>query len=150
MPTECKLDIHKEVWDLGGVMTAEFYDVAGHPCRVVHENDEIRIVVVLKLTGRILNYLCNTKICVQVAFESCGTGPEDSVHQWKVLNPCAPGGDRYEFDFRIPAGRLTAGECGTQYELCITVGSKDCCDKVGFIFGTCKDFDITVLPADVN
>jgi hypothetical protein len=28
--------------------------------------------------------------------------------------------------------------------------SKDCCGKVGFIFGTCKDINITVLPADVN
>lgn len=148
MPTECTIDVHKEVWDLGGTMTAQFYNPAGEPCLVVHENQELRVVVTVKLTGRILNYLCNTKICVQLAFESCGSGPEGELHEWKTLVPCET--DTYTFEFRVPSGRLTAGECGRQYELCITLGSKDCCGKVGFIFGTCKDLDITVLPADVN
>ena len=150
MTTECKLDIHKEAWDLGGTMSAELFDEKGGPCALIHENQELRIIVTLKLTGRILNYLCNTQICVEVAFESCGSGVEIERHDWKVLNPCAPGGDTYVFDFRIPPGTLPAGECGKQYELCITLGSKDCCNKVGFIFGTCKDFNITVAPADVN
>ena len=148
--TECKLDIHKEAWDLGGVMTAEFFDAAGEPCLVIHEDQDLRVRVTVTLTGRILHYLCNTSICVAIGFESCGSGPEFEVHDWKVLNPCAPGGDTYVFDFRVPGGGLPAGECGKQYELCITLGSKDCCGKVGFIFGTCKDINITVLPADVN
>ena len=150
MPTDCKLDIHKETWDLGGTMTAEFFDVAGEPCYVIHEDQMLRVRVTVHLTGRILHYLCNTSIGVSVAFESCGSGPEFEVCDWKTLTPCAPGGDTYQFEFNIAGSRLGGGECGRRYELCITLGSKDCCGKVGFIFGACHDFSITVLPADVN
>ncbi len=148
--TECELDIHKETWDLGGKMAVEFIGPTGEPCHVVHENQEFKVKVKVTLTGRILNYLCNTSICVCVAFESCGSGPEFEICDWKTVNPCQPGGDTYDFEFTVPASRLGSGECGRQYKLCITLGSKDCCGKVGFIFGTCHDIGLTVLPADVN
>jgi hypothetical protein len=148
--TECKLDVHKEIWDLGGTMTARFYNKSdpSEPTGVIHEDETLLVKIRLVLTGRILNYLCNTSVGVSVAFESCGSGGEFEICQWQELYPC----DRntYDFEFEVPGGRLRSGECGRQFELCITLSSKDCCGKVGFIFGTCKDINITVLPADVN
>ncbi len=150
MGQKCKLDIHQEIWDLGGYLEAEFLTPDGEPCKLVHEDQAVHIHVTVHLTGSILHYLCNTEMCVTVAYESIGTGPEGEFTQGKTLTPCREGGDTYTFDFDIPAGTLTAGECGKQYEIAITLGSKDCCGHVGFIFGTCKDFNITVVPADVN
>ena len=43
------------------------------------------------------------------------------------------------YEFEVPGSRLRPGECGKQYELCITLSSKDCCGRVGFIFGTCAE-----------
>jgi hypothetical protein len=148
--TRCKLDIHREIWDLGGTMTAEFYNASDptEPTGVIHEDETLRVRVTIELTGRILGYLCNTKIGVSLAFESCGSGFEGEWCQWQELYPCEQ--DTYYFDFEIPGRRLRAGECGKQYELCITLSSKDCCGRVGFIFGTCREATITVLPTDVS
>lgn len=151
MPTtECVLDIHKEVWDLGGVMTANVYNAADPAHPILHENETLVVEITVRLTGRILHYLCGTEICVNIAFESCGSGVETEYHKWVKIDPCGPGGDTYIFKFELPPGTLPAGECGKQYELCTTLGSKDCCGHVGFIFGTCKDLNITVAPTDVN
>ena len=150
MGHKCKLDIHQEIWDLGGELEAEFLTPDGEPCRMIHEDQAVRIRVTVRLTGNILHYLCDTEMCVTVAYESIGTGPEDEFTKGLTLYPCRDGGDTYTFDFDIAAGTLTAGECGKQYEIAITLGSKDCCGHVGFIFGTCRDFNITVVPADVN
>lgn len=146
----CKLDVHQEVWDLGGTLEAEFLGPDGEPCTLVHADQDFRIHVTVRLTGRILSYLCNTEMCVTVAYESIGTGPEGELTKGQTLNPCREGGDTYTFDFEIQGGTLSAGDCGKQYEIAITLGSKDCCGRAGFIFGTCKDFNITVVPADVN
>jgi hypothetical protein len=150
MGHKCKLDIHQEIWDLGGELEAEFLTPDGEPCKLVHEDQAVRIRVTVRLTGNILHYLCDTEMCVTVAYESIGTGPEGEFTKGLTLYPCREGGDTYTFDFDIAAGTLKAGECGKQYEIAITLGSKDCCGHVGFIFGTCKDFNITVVPADVN
>jgi hypothetical protein len=148
--TECTLDIHKEVWDLGGTMTAQFYNKSDptEPVGVIHEDETLLVRIRVTLTGRIVSYLCNTKIGVSLAFESCGPGGEFETCQWQELYPC----ERltYDFEFEVPGRRLRAGQCGRQYELCITLSSKDCCGKVGFIFGTCKGITVTVLPTDVS
>lgn len=150
MGHQCKLDVHPEIWDLDGYLEAEFLTPEGEPCKLVHEDQDVRIRVTVHLTGRILHYLCETQVCVTVGYESIGTGPEGEFSKSQTLHPCRDNGDTYVFDFDIDAGTLKAGECGKQYEIAIVLGSRDCCGKVGFIFGTCKDFNITVVPADVN
>ncbi|MGH8897968.1 MAG: hypothetical protein ACRDZ4_13345 [Egibacteraceae bacterium] len=148
-PTPCIIDVHPNVFDLTGELIAEFFNtVATDPVGVVHEDQTLKVKVTVTLHGRILHYLCNTELCVSLAFESCGSGPEGEFTKWQKLDPCRT--NVYTFEFDLPGGVLKAGECGKQYKLCITLGSKDCCGKVGFIFGTCKDFTITVLPADVS
>lgn len=151
MNVPCTLDIHDEIWDLTGEMTAEWRNRAtGEICRVVHENQASYVKVQLTLHGRILHYLCGTQICVCLAFESCGSGSEFEKCVWKEVKPCEPGGNVLDFEIDILPGELPAGECGKQYRLCVTVGSKDCCGKSGFIYGTCHDWSITVLPTDEN
>lgn len=118
------------------------------PVSFVHEDQVLVVRAQVTLGGKILNYLCNTQLCVCLAFESCGSGPEGEICRWVTLDPCRT--NVYDFEFELPAGSLKAGECGKSYEICLTLGSKDCCGKVGFIFGRCNDFDITVLPADVS
>ena len=148
--TECTLDIHREVWDLGGTMTAQFYNQSdpSEPTGVIHEDETLLVRITVTLTGRIVSYLCNTQIGVSVAFESCGPGGEFETCRWQELYPCER--DTYYFEFEVPGSRLRAGPCGRQYELCITLSSRDCCGRVGFIFGTCKGINITVLPTDVS
>lgn len=148
--TECTFDAHPEIWDLGGTISAEAYNQNDPNDPILHEDQTLIVEITVRLTGRILHYLCGTQICVNVAFESCGTGPERDFHQWQTIEPCRAGGDTYVFRFELAPGTLPAGECGKQYELCISIGSKDCCGHVGFIFGSCKDLNISVAPADVN
>lgn len=147
---ECVIDIHRNIFDLQGTLTAKFYNQSdmNEPVGFVHEDQVLVVKVTVTLAGKILNYLCNTQLCVCLAFESCGSGPEGEFCQWVTLDPCNK--ETYDFQFQLPAGTLTSGECGKNYDICITLGSKDCCGKIGFIFGRCKDFDITVLPADVS
>lgn len=150
MSMYCELDVHPEIWDLTGTLTGEVIGPNGEPCKAVHVDQSMKIKVTVELGGRILHYLCNTQIGVSLAFESCGSGVEGEWCKWLTIEPCKPGGNTLVFEFEVGRGVLSTSECGRQYEICITVGSKDCCGKVGFIFGTCHDFNITVLPADVN
>jgi len=149
-PNECIIDVHPNIFDLTGKLTVDFYNATSptEPVTFVHEDQVLVVKVRVELGGRILNYLCNTHLCVCLAFESCGSGPEGEICEWLMLDPGNT--NVYTFEFRLPAGKLPSGECGKSYDICITLGSKDCCGKVGFIFGRCKDFQITVLPADVS
>jgi hypothetical protein len=146
----CQIDVHRNLFDLSGTLTTDIYNktAPNEPVGFVHEDQVLVVKVTVTLAGKILGYLCNTQLCVCLAFESCGSGAEDEFCEWVTLDPCNK--TTYEFFFELPANTLKAGSCGKTYEICITLGSKDCCGKVGFIFGRCKDFDITVLPADVS
>ena len=44
----------------------------------------------------------------------------------------------WKFTFDVPAGTFNPGECGRECHLCITLGSRDCCGKVGL---AAADFD---------
>lgn len=129
-PNECIIDVHPNIFDLTGKLTVDFYNETNptEPITFVHEDQVLVVKVNVELGGRILNYLCNTSLCVCLAFESCGSGPEGEICEWQMLDPCNT--NVYCFEFRLPAGHLTAGECGKTYDICITLGSKDCCGNV--------------------
>ena len=86
-----------------------------------------------------------------MAFGCGGGGSEGEFCQCSELegdhDPCDA--NVFVFDFDLPGGTLVAGPCGKQYDICITLGSKDCCGVPGFVSGSCKDFHITVMPAVV-
>jgi hypothetical protein len=151
---KCVIDVHPNRFDLRATLETTFHNETNpeEPVGFVHEGQTLIIKVRVGLSGGILDYLCNTQIGVCVGYESCGSGPEGELPpQWQTLSPCGqPDPYVLEFDFSLPGGVLVAGECGKVYGICITLSSKDCCGKVGFVFGSCEDFSITVLPADVS
>lgn len=152
--TCCTIDVEPKIWDLSGTMTTEFYNKTDptEPCGMVHEDQALIVKVTVVLKGNILHYLCDTQLCVCLAFESCGSGREGEICKYIKLegqhDPCTT--NTFCFEFELPGGYLSGGECGRQYGICITLGSKDCCGHPGFIFGTCKGIHITVLPAVVH
>jgi len=146
----CTIETKPQVWDLGGTMQVTVGRPGGESEDLtVHEGEELKITATVTLTGRIRHYLCDTWLCVCLAYESCGSGPEGELCEWIELegeyDPCRT--DTFPFTFTLPGGKLTSGECGREYQLCLTLGSKDCCKKVGFIFGSCRGITLTVLPA---
>jgi hypothetical protein len=158
MPTDivsgpkCTLEARPHIWDLGGTMHATFADKSD-PTKPVGfiESDHVLVVkVTVTLTGRIRYYLCNTHLCVDLAFQACGRGSCGDCCKTICLegddSPCNT--DTWVFDFEFPAGTFTTGECGREYELCITLGSRDCCGRTGFVFGSCHEYTITVTPPD--
>ena len=152
--TQCILEPRPHIWDLGGTMTASFADKSnpGEPVGFINSNQVLEVTVTVTLTGSVLNYLCNTSMCVCLAFEACGCGPTGDFCEWIELtgdnSPC----NRREWKFVIdvPAGTFNPGECGREYHLCITLGSKDCCGKVGFVYGSCDAYTITVVPPQTD
>lgn len=145
----CEIDIHPNLFDLKGTMTTSFYNKSDmkEPTGFIHADQTLVVKTRVSLSGRILSYLCKTQLCVCASFESCGKGIEDDFCDWKTLeDPCKI--KDYDFEIEVPANKLTSGHCGKDYTVCVVLGSKDCCGKVGFIFGRCRHFSITVLPAD--
>jgi hypothetical protein len=152
--TPCKLEPRKNIWDLGGTLTATFADKTdpSEPVGFIDSDQVLLVTVTVKLTGRIKNYLCQTSLCVCLAFEACGPGSTGDFCKTIFLDgqysPCKT--DTWVFDFEVPAGTFNPGNCGREYELCITLGSRDCCGKVGFVFGSCHDYTITVSPPQTD
>ena len=150
----CKIEPRPHIWDLGGTMTASFADKTNpsEPVGFIDSNQVLLVTVTVTLTGRIRYYLCDTTLCVSLAFSACGPGSTGDFYKTIYLegaySPCNT--DTWVFEFEIPGGTFSPGECGREYELCITLGSKDCCGKVGFVFGTCHDYHLTVSPPETD
>jgi len=148
--TPCTLEVRPHIWDLAGTMTATFADKSdpAAPVGFIDSDQTLQVKVTVTLTGKIRYYLCDTTLCVCLAFEACGVGSCGDCCKTICLegdySPCQT--DTWVFEFDIPPGTFSPGECGREYELCITLGSKDCCGKVGFVFGSCHDYTITVSP----
>jgi hypothetical protein len=147
----CTLEIDPKIWDLGGTMTATFADPSDpdEPVGFLDANQPLQVTVTVTLTGKIVNYLCDTWLCVCLSFEACGCPSYGCFPEWIELtgnnSPCKT--NKFTFVINVPANTFDPGECGRRYTLCITLGSKDCCGKVGFLFGTCHDYSIDVTPA---
>jgi hypothetical protein len=135
-------------------MTATFADKSdpAEPVGFIDSNQTLLVTVTVTLTGRIRYYLCDTSLCVGLAFEACGPGSTGDFCKTIVLtgadSPCQK--NQWVFLFEIPPGTFTTCDCGREYTLCITLGSKDCCGKVGFVFGSCHDYTITVSPPETD
>ena len=150
----CKLEPRPHIWDLGGTMTASFADKTNpsEPVGFIDSNQVLLVTVTVTLTGRVRYYLCDTTLCVSLAFSACGPGSTGDFYKTIYLegpySPCNT--DTWVFEFEVPGGTFSPGECGREYELCITLGSKDCCGKVGFVFGSCHEYHLTVSPPETD
>jgi hypothetical protein len=151
---KCVLETRPHIWDLGGTMEAKFADQSNpdEPVGFIDTNQTLLVTVTVTLTGRIKNYLCNTSLCMCLAFEACGPGSSGDFCKTIYLDgkdsPCQT--DTWVFEFVVPPDTFSPGCCGREYTLCITLGSKDCCGKVGFVFGSCHDYKLTVSPAQTD
>ncbi|MGH3515067.1 MAG: hypothetical protein ACRDQI_12955 [Pseudonocardiaceae bacterium] len=149
--TTCTIDVSPVFLTLTADLSTKVFNVTDpdEPVGFVHEDQDLKVQVTVTLNGTLVNYLCDTELCVCLAFESCGSGPEGEFCQNITLegdyDPCNT--HCFVFEFDLPGGTLIAGPCGKQYDICITLGSRDCCGIPGFVFGSCKDFHISVLPA---
>jgi hypothetical protein len=152
---KCRLEVRPEIWDLSGEMYAAF-SVEGSPpmpTGFMNSNQTLQVVVTVELQGNILNYLCETRMCVCLAFEACGCAPvERDLYKCIILTgdqgPCRT--HHWEFVIDVPPGTFNPGRCGREYTLCITLGSQDCCGKVGFVYGSCDMYKITVVPPQTD
>jgi hypothetical protein len=148
---KCTLEARPHIWDLGGTMSAFFADKLNpaREIRFIDADHTLLVTVTVSLTGKIMYYLCDTTLCVSLAFEACGRAPSgDTCRSISLSGPDSPcNKSEWVFEFEIPPGKFEPGDCGREYELCITLGSRDCCGKVGFVFGSCHEYTITVTPA---
>jgi hypothetical protein len=112
------------------------------PTDIISTNQELIVKVKWCVLGDLRRHLCGTW-CVCVSWESCGPALEGQWCQRLPFDPCLPDDKCYEAIFRFEPGRLSAGDCGTIYCLCVTLSSEaDCPDGTrypGLIFGFCKD-----------
>lgn len=115
------------MFTLSATMNTVFSNVTDptEPVGIVHEDQILRVRTTVTLAGTLVRYLCDTQLCVCLAFESCGSGPEGEF--CKTINlegdndPCIT--QTFVFEFDLPAHTLVAGECGKQYDICITLAS---------------------------
>ena len=148
---KCTIEPRSHIWDLHGTMTAFFADKLNpyEEVKFIDSDHTLLVKVTVTLKGRIRYYLCDTHLCVGLAWQACGHGSCGDCCKSICLegpdSPCQK--DTWEFDFEVPPNTFTTGDCGREYELCITLGSKDCCGKVGFVFGSCHEYTLTVTPA---
>lgn len=150
----CQLEVLPHIWDLHGTMHAEFFDASNPPLPVgfIEADQTLEVVVTVELAGKILNYLCETTLCVCLAFEACGRAPSgDFCEQIYLTGPNSPCKvNTWVFRFTVPPNTFEPGQCGREYHLCITLGSRDCCGKVGFVYGSCDAYRLTVTPSQTD
>ena len=114
----CKLEPRPHIWDLGGTMTATFADKTNpsEPVGFIDSNQVLLVTVTVTLTGRIRYYLCDTTLCVCLAFSACGPGSTGDFYKTIYLegpySPCNT--DTWVFEFEVPGrhvqpGRVRAG-----------------------------------------
>jgi hypothetical protein len=117
--TPCTLEVRPHIWDLGGTMTATFADASdpAEPIGFIDSDQTLRVRVTVTLTGKIRYYLCDTSLCVCLAFEACGVGSSGDFCKTILLagdeSPCQA--QAWVFDFDIPPGTFNPGDCGREY-----------------------------------
>jgi hypothetical protein len=125
---------------LTGTMEVFAYEENSDEAKTIVSTDEdVTIKVVVRLQGLILHQLCG-QLCICVYLESIGPGRE-----YRFPDPCRridldPCGDGvYVIKIVIPAGDVSADECGALYIVAVTLTSFDVCGNPGHIAAYCKD-----------
>ena len=114
----CILEPRPHIWDLGGTMTATFADKSNpdEPVGFINSDQVLQVTVTVTLTGNVLNYLCDTSMCVCLAFEACGCGPSGDYCEWIELtgdySPCRT--HEWKFVIDVPAWHVQPGRVRTE------------------------------------
>ncbi|MDX2030680.1 MAG: hypothetical protein SF339_08420 [Blastocatellia bacterium] len=152
--TECEIEIPAQMCvDLNAKMTAEFFERGGiKPTNIIRcgQASGVRVKFDFTAAGTLKRLLCG-KVCIKVAYESCGRGPESQVVRWINFNLCEQ--DVYQVEIELPENffcpaPMPADDCGTVFCLCISAVVFDNCktpQPVG-IGAFCKGPCILVMP----
>lgn len=134
----CPIEISPFVCRLTGGMQATIYeDGEEGPQQHIRIDRDWYVDVEWYLHGHLTRHLCGS-FCIGVHLESIGAGEEFSLGpEAVVMEPCGDG--HYRHRFKVNAGRVSAGECGTLYEVAVTLTSKDSCGGAGHIAAFCKE-----------
>ena len=125
--TELNFHIEAEVWEEGGVA----------PTSLIADNQNWYVIVRWRLTGPLTYHLCGYW-CPQVHVECYGGGTEETfgLPELVEFDPCGDGS--YEARIDIPAGAVSAEDCGTMCCVAITLSSFDLCERAGHVYAFCK------------
>ncbi|MCI0561483.1 MAG: hypothetical protein MN733_23595 [Nitrososphaera sp.] len=151
---ECFLEIPPQLClDLKAKIDAEFIELDGNtPTEIIKCDQESKVRVTFNFEGSSdLRRLICGKLCVCVAFESCGKGPEGKECKIIDLNLCDQ--LKYIVEIVFPKNYFCPAppkkdDCGTVFCLCLTAIFLDNCKEpkpVG-IGAFCKGPCIMVMP----
>ncbi len=134
---ECPIEISPFVSELTGGLRATIYEEGQPgPQQIISIDNDWYVDVEWFLHGHLTRHLCGT-FCIGVHLESIGEGAEPSFGPQEVeMDPCGNG--HYRHQFRIPAGKVQASDCGKVYIVAVTLTSKDACGKTGHIAAFCR------------
>jgi hypothetical protein len=135
---DCKFDISPIACKLKGAMRATIYeDGQKGPQEHIDISNDWWVDVEWVLKGHLTRHLCGS-FCIGVHLESIGTGQEYSLGPHEVkMDPCGKG--YYRYRFKVPAGTISADDCGKLYIVAVTLTSLDYCGGHGHINAFCKE-----------
>lgn len=151
VPFECDLEFPTQMCvDLKASVKADFYAGTGRePSTVIRCNESSSATITFDFSGSsdLKRLLCG-KICVCIAWESCGSASEGKKCQTIDFNLC--NNDKPSVTFNFPTDCFKCPEspqdCGDLYCLCITAAFLDCNGKPIGIGAYCKGPCIYVMP----
>jgi len=137
---------------LRGRVYAYFCEEGGvSPANILRCDQASRVIVVIDFSGSELARLLCVRWCVKVVFEPCGPGQHISLpHQWVEEKLCE--NRVVVVSFLVPGRTFPCDgapgyECGSLWNVCITVTSFDMCKKPAPFAGYCTGGPIMVYPA---
>lgn len=135
---------------ISAALSASFYEVGGTaPTSIIRSDQASRVAVKIDFSASDLARAFCIRWCVKLAFEGCGTAPDEALPvRWVDQKVCETQTVAVTFD--IPAGHFPTGAgggCGDVYGLCVTVVAFDGCGKPLPFAGFCKGGTIMVFPA---
>lgn len=136
---ECSFEVSPIASRLEGTIKAAIYEEGGvAPTTIIQIDQNWYVDVEWTLTGHMRRHLCG-QWCVKVHLESVGVGNEYSLPEhceYFPIDPCNNG--VYTKRINIPAGTISASDCGKVYLVAVTLTSLDACCKPGHIAAYCK------------
>jgi hypothetical protein len=145
----CDFEIDPIDSTLWGYICASAYE--GGPSKgeqdaktIVACNEDLYVKVKWHLWGHLVHHMCGY-FCVCVYLKSIGPGKDYNLDcdgdgkpclELIPMDPCGDG--YYEVECKIPARSIDCGDCGTLYEVAVTLTALNACKKPGHIAAYCK------------
>jgi len=126
---------------LTGSMNAQVYEGNELSNGIIRTDVDWSVRVHWELKGALVPCICGFW-CLHVYLESIGPGPELKLpHPHEIHIPLDPCGDgKYWYDFKVPAGTVSADHCSTPYKVVVALTYKTPapCKDPGPMAGFCE------------